>query len=101
MVGLDAATFARDVVESAAALIDVFQIDRRREPAVVHHRDAEERLERAASTERMTEVTLLRAERHARAEERIGCTSLGDVTVLGRSAVTIHVADRLRLDLRI
>src|SRR6185437_12501269 len=59
VLDLERAPLAGDVIELTAARIDVLEVQCRREPARVHHLDAEPGLDRSACPERVAEETLL------------------------------------------
>ncbi|MCY1525454.1 hypothetical protein D9M68_604330 [compost metagenome] len=63
----------------------------------VHHLDAEPGLQRTAGAKGVAEEALLRADRHARAEQAAGGQGLGDVALFGGGAVAVDVADSIGL----
>src|SRR5258706_2962727 len=83
---VEPAALAGDVVEAVALRVGGLEVERRREPAAVHHLDQPPRLHRAAGAERVADVALHRADRHRGAEHLARGARLGDVAAAGRGA---------------
>src|SRR5712671_3150666 len=68
-----------NIVELAAALVQIAQIQGGHEPIVTHHFNGEPAFDGAARAERMSQMTFWRADRNAAAEEPLRGLRLGNI----------------------
>ena len=96
MLRRDRAAPAHDEIQVGAAGIDVGEVGGGWEPAVERHGDGQPRLNGAARTQSMTEVSLQGMERDPIAEDGRGGVRIRNITDIGRRAVTADEVDGIR-----
>ena len=99
IIGLNLTSARLDVIYLAATRIDVFQIDSRRKPAVVHHFDGKPGFQCAARAECMAKIAFLRTHRH-KTKYRLSSQCFGNIAFFGRRTVAADIADFIRRNTR-